>query len=84
MKYLSPKVGELSFNSFITKHLDYEDVDMKAEEWIDPLCPSAVLVSYLNELPSSLIPPDKYEKFIGIAGKIFTFFMTAYPFNRYR
>ena len=43
---------------------------MKAEEWIDPLCPSAVLLSYLNELPSSLLPPDMYEKFIGIAGKI--------------
>lgn len=46
---------------------------MKAEEWIDPLFPSAVLVSYLNELPSPLIPPDMYETFIGICGKILKF-----------
>ena len=46
---------------------------MKAEEWIDPLFPSAVLVSYLNELPSSLLPPDMYEKFIGICGKVLKF-----------
>ena len=65
------KVGEISFNGFIIKcYLDDEEVDMKAEEWIDPLFPSAVLVSYLNELPNSLLPPDMYEKIIGIAGKI--------------
>jgi hypothetical protein len=46
---------------------------MKAEEWIDPLCPSAVLVLYLNELPSSLLPPHLYEKFIEIAGNILKF-----------
>lgn len=41
---------------------------MKAEEWIDPLFPSAVLLSYLNELPDSLLPSAMYEKFIEIAG----------------
>lgn len=46
---------------------------MKAEEWIDPLFPSAVLVSYLNELPSPVLPSDMYEKFIGICGKILRF-----------
>lgn len=47
---------------------DAEDVNMKDEEWINPLCPSAVLLSYFNELPDPLLPSNLYKELIEIAG----------------
>ena len=41
---------------------------MKDEEWINPLYPSVVLLSYFNELPDPLLPSRFYDQFIEQAG----------------